>query len=75
MKFEGIPGVFYAQAFVIYSHGMKLCGCFHSTKLDAKIAHSEFDGRIDRLGEVEWPVEITDGIAYVPSEEELKGEH
>ncbi len=70
MKVEGVPGIYYAQAF-LYTLGKRvLCGCFHSGLKEVLMVHDS----ISKI-HVEWPVEIDNAIAYVPSKEELENEN
>ncbi len=78
MKIKGMPGIYSAMAFIVDGKKLKLCDCFHISLSDAKQAHKEFF-RIEGAFEfsehnpkLQWPVEIEDGIAYVPHESELE---
>lgn len=64
MKIDGIPGEYFAQSFIYQNDYYVLCGCYHPNGGQASCAHP---GRT-----VIWPVELENGIAYVPTEEEIR---
>lgn len=63
MKIDGVPGTYYFQALLLKENGWELCGCYHGQRCD-----------VDELHDVtaQWPVELMDGIVYIPAEEELQ---
>ncbi len=65
MKIKGIPGEYFAQGFLLKEGAEFLCGCYHSSEKNAENVHGIY---------IVWPVELLDGIAYVPSKEELEDE-
>jgi hypothetical protein len=72
MKIDGVPGEYFAQALVfVHGSGWKLTEEYFRDK------KSVFIHRADAETEdhIKWPVEIMDGIAYVPSDEEMEDAH
>ncbi len=61
MKIKGLPGEFYFRAF----YKGELTFRYFRSFLEAQSAYDET---------IIWPVEIMDGTAYVPSQEELENE-
>lgn len=64
MKIKGIPGIYFSLALIHEDNKMVLCGCYHPSKEQAATKHQE--------SSIGWPVEIEDGIAYVPHESEME---